>query len=273
MFNLVFRRALFLFPAILICFLLSLNGCRRQESIIVHPNTMKKMNSQQWNHIAGEKIFFGHQSVGYNIVDGIEELNREFFGDSLIIRESGNIIALDSPVFAHARIGENLNPKGKIDDFVRLMRSGMADSLNIACMKLCYVDITRNTDINDLFTYYTSAFEQLQKEFPRTRFIHFTVPLNTRTSGIKGLIKWLIGYDHNINRSRYNAMMRKAYDQALLFDLEAIESTYPDGKREIGPRHSFALVPEYSSDEGHLNEAGRKRVAEQLLLFMAHIDK
>ena len=39
----------------------------------------------------------------------------------------------------------------------------------------------------------------------------------------------------------------------------------------VGDKSAFALVPEYASDGAHLNPAGRRRVAEQLLVFLADV--
>ena len=34
----------------------------------------------------------------------------------------------------------------------------------------------------------------------------------------------------------------------------------------------YSMAPEYTTDGGHLNETGRKRVAEQLLIFLANLN-
>lgn len=248
-------------------------GCRNNEASLINQNNLKKMDVQECELIAGEKIFFGHRSVGKNIIDGIEDITREICLGAINIKETRNIDTIHSPVFAHAGIGENRYPKVKIDDFIELVQSGLSDTLDIAILKFCYIDIDRNTDIQDLFSYYKSALDQIQKEFPRTKFVHMTVPLTTKPTGIKGLIKQLIGYDPNIKRTRYNRLLRKTYDSHNLFDIAFIESTHPDGKRETSSGSVEALVPEYTSDGGHLNQTGRRIVAEQFLLFLAHLDK
>ena len=69
--------------------------------------------------------------------------------------------------------------------------------------------------------------------------------------------------------------MRNAYrGREPVFDLATIESTRPDGRREAiraGSRSGYALVPAYTSDNSHLNEQGRRRVAEELLVFLARL--
>jgi hypothetical protein len=52
-----------------------------------------------------------------------------------------------------------------------------------------------------------------------------------------------------------------------------MESTFPDGTRETfssDEKTYYALVPEYTYDDGHLNETGRKKAAEQLLLLLVN---
>ena len=60
----------------------------------------------------------------------------------------------------------------------------------------------------------------------------------------------------------------------MLFDLALIEATFPDGSGNVHQKdgQSFqALVPEYTYDGGHLNEKGRRIVAEQLIIFLSNL--
>jgi lysophospholipase L1-like esterase len=72
-----------------------------------------------------------------------------------------------------------------------------------------------------------------------------------------------------------NALLIDEYEGNLpVFDLAKFESTLPNGKRQMFSHKSekyFSLVPEYTDDNGHLNEKGRKIVAEQLLIFLANL--
>jgi len=110
--------------------------------------------------------------------------------------------------------------------------------------------------------------------------IHITAPLSTIQKGPKALIKKIIrktpsGYDNNIKRNMFNKMIRKEYsEKSPIFDLAEIESTYKDGTREVfykEKRKYFSLVPAYTDDGDHLNEFGRRIVAEQLLIFLANL--
>jgi hypothetical protein len=124
----------------------------------------------------------------------------------------------------------------------------------------------------------------LKVDYPNTTFVHFTVPLLRKAKpSLKIWIEKILGkkkeyFDnaHNVKRNKFNDLLRKVYDgKEPLFDIAKIESTYMDGKRETfeanGKTH-YSLVPEYTDDGGHLNETGRKKVAEQLLIFLANLN-
>ena len=62
-------------------------------------------------------IFFGHQSVGFNIIDGIKDVMMENQNMKLNIVETSKPEDFSSPLFAHARVGQNLHPNSKTDSF------------------------------------------------------------------------------------------------------------------------------------------------------------
>ena len=81
-------------------------------------------------------------------------------------------------------------------------------------------------------------------------------------------------YDDNIKRSEFNDRLREEYGtKEFLFDLATLESTYPDGSKAIfkdSGKTYYHMVPDYTDDGGHLNERGRKIIAENLLIFLAN---
>ena len=82
-------------------------------------------------------------------------------------------------------------------------------------------------------------------------------------------------YQQNIIKNEYNELLLSEYaEKGFVFDIAKIESTYPDGKRSTFTRNGktyYTLVPEYSRDGAHLNETGRKIVAEQFLILLAKL--
>ena len=252
-----------------------------------HSPSIKDIQDSAWKKLSEKRIYFGHQSVGLNIIDGINDLMKENPRIRLNIVKTSDPSDFNSSLFAHSSVGKNMDPQSKIDAFARLMRKGIGDRTDIAFFKLCFVDITLRSDLEEIFTSYKDCMSRLIVEYPKTTFIYFTVPLTSRPTGtklwIKGtknLIKKIIGKsvvsaDDNIKRNKFNEMLKKEYDgKGRIFDLSKIESTFPDGTRSIftkDGRTYYSLIPEYTNDGGHLNEKGRKIVAEQLLILLVNL--
>lgn len=238
---------------------------------------------EHWAKLAEQKIFFGHQSVGYNIIDGVEDIIKEREHIKLNIVETCSPAEFDRPIFAHSRVGRNTDPTSKIEGFRNIMDSGVADKVDMAFFKFCYVDVMQDSNPQEILDNYSVAIEDLKARYPQTRFLHVTVPVNSTPRGakrnLKECVKSLIGkpgiLDFNKLRRRYNALLKEAWSQTdPVFDLALIESINPAGFRcyaNKGAEKVYLMVPEYTQDGGHLNARGRKRVAEQLLVKLAQI--
>lgn len=225
------------------------------------------------------RVFFGHRSVGRNILEGIEDLS-EATGVSIDIREADDaaVAARSAHTILHAGIGENRRPQTKIDHFARLMRAGLAEQVEVAFMKFCYVDSRGEMSPEEIFESYIGEMEELEAEFPDTVFLYVTMPLRAPRTDIKGRIKMLLGMESrgredNIPRHRFNELLREAKtDTGRLFDLARAEATAPDGRHESfrQDREIYeAMYPGYTSDGGHLNEYGRRVVAAELVEFLS----
>ena len=209
--------------------------------------------------LATKAVYFGHQSVGSNIMTGVQALIAANPGAAPRVVGSSSPSAVAAGVFAHGSNGSNGNPAGKNDAFADTMQRGMGGVVDIAFFKYCYVDVTRSSDAAALFDDYRWHMAALRASYPRVRFVHVTVPLTTGSS-----------LDNEV-RERLNGLMRQTYSGVEpLFDLAVVESTAPDGTTVLvaGVR---ALAPAYSSDGGHLNAAGQEAVARALLLYLASL--
>jgi hypothetical protein len=226
--------------------------------------------------LARRMIYFGHQSVGQNLIDGV----RAVLGGRGALRlvESDDPGALSAAGWVHSRIGQNGDPQGKLRAFQSLMASGFGDRAQVAFFKLCYVDFTPSTDPDALCAQYRTTLAALVGRYPQTIFVHVTAPLTTVQDGWKARVKALLGKplagaEENIRRGRYNDLLRRAYQgKEPLFDLAAAESQAADGTRatfERGGLRYEQLAPSLTDDGGHLNRSGQTRVARKLLLFLA----
>lgn len=265
--------------AMAICTMIAF-GCEKASKTVTPYTDLKQIPSNKWTELADRRIFFGHQSVGYNIFEGIQDIQQDHPEIKLTIKEIDEETLIEKPQWAHAKVGKNRDPVLKIKAFEKRIRSN-PKPLDIAFLKLCYVDIMPDTNVDKLFQTYQDVFDALQHDYPGTRFVHLTTPLFKKQSGPKAWIKKLIGRplygeEDNIKRYEFNQKLQAAYgSKNQLFDLATIESTYPDGTRssfEKDGKTYYSLVPEYTSDGGHLNETGRRVVAERLLLFLANLD-
>jgi hypothetical protein len=227
-------------------------------------------------------IYFGHQSVGRNIMNGLADLKNENQVKDLNIinlNDSSEVENIPEYYFAHSRIGSNEEPVSKCDSFADILFK-YADKLDIALMKFCYVDINENTDVNQMFDYYKSSIDSIQKKCPGLKIVHVTAPLMANSGGWKIKIKRLINYEDytdpaNIKRNEFNELIKKNYKNEPIFDLAAVESTYPDGSRENFTKNGheyYSLIHDYTYDGGHLNETGRKYAAAELIRVLASID-
>lgn len=230
---------------------------------------------------AGVRVFFGHQSVGGNVLGQVPAVYRaNGRAEPAVLHVEAGVLELPAPpavggFWVETLIGRNRDPLGKIADFDSRIRGGIGGQVDVALMKLCYVDFNADTDIETVFTAYRDTMAALERDYPEVTFIYATAPLTTEPTSTEGFVKELLGRTRvsgNVAREHYNALIRAEYGGDRLFDLAAVESTRPDGTREVrgieGEQH-FALYGGYASDPGHLNETGSELAAAELVGVIA----
>lgn len=268
-----------LWPAILTVAAVCVTGCGNSAA---PPRTMQTktapLTRTDLEVLSKKTLFFGHQSVGYNIIEGVEEVLRDHKEAPWQVAEAAGVADVRRPALVHSAVGKNGEPESKIRDFAARFSSGASSGADIAMFKFCYVDVNRGTDAQRLFALYKSSMDELAKAHPQTRFIHVTVPLKATIKGWKAQVKNLIGrpdgfIPDNVRREEFNQLMRAEYGpRNTLFDLAMIEATRPDGAPvydTVDGRAIPSMAREYTYDSGHLNEQGRRRVAERFLSFLA----
>lgn len=222
-----------------------------------------------------QRIFFGHQSVGQDVLEGLSRLSPEL----RVVEVRGGSPAPEGPGLFHVKVGQNEQPLTKMEDFERQLASAVtsAGGVDVALYKLCYVDINATTDVDLLFSAYRRTHERLRRAHPEVQLVHVTVPLTVVQRGLRAWVKERLGRPpygvaENIQRHRYNEQLRKTYGgKEPLFDLAMLESTRADGSVERAAwrgASSPALVPGYASDGAHLNAAGAERVARGLVAVL-----
>lgn len=229
-----------------------------------------------WAALAATRIYFGHQSVGGNVMDGVRAIADARPELGLRVLEAAP--ADSGGAIVHGLVGRNGDPALKTDDFARNVAAGAAGPVRVALHKYCYADIIDTTDVEPVLRHYRETMARLEAEHPDVAFVHVTAPLVRVQSGPRATLKKLLGqapgrYASNFKREEFNEALRREYGASgRLFDLAAVESTRPDGSREtitLGGRTAYALFPGYTDDGSHLNAEGRRRAAEALLALLA----
>ncbi len=260
---------------------LFMGGCSQGDSLLNTARESDDINAEMLERLLNKRIYFGHKSVGYNILQGIQEIkdkDARFQRLAVVEMEPENRAAFDLPGIYHQQNGKNGFPKGKCDAFKHfLMENENGSHLDIAFFKFCYVDFAPDTNVPEIFGYYVETMESIKKSFPNLTLVHFTVPLMAHRWGGRSIIRnFTKGDQANVIRNEFNRMLIDKYgDRETIYDLAALESTYPDGKRESfkeNGREYYSLIRDYTHDGGHLNATGRYYAARQLLAILSDID-
>jgi len=227
-------------------------------------------------HVSQRRIFFAHQSVGENLIEGIRQLSATA-GVPVHMVETPTASGVPPATFGHTFIARNGEPFLKVENFEHALGS-QPSGIDIALVKLCFVDVNADTDAKALFEYYRATITRLQAKNPGTTFVHVTLPLTSEQGGTKEFLKRVLGRGssaQNARREEYNSLLRNTYQgREPIFDLARVESTAPDGTEVTVKWNGVfipAMDPAYTSDGGHLNSAGKLRAARKFISILAAI--
>lgn len=254
-----------------------LAGCGADHTTAAAPAAIP--DAADWRRLSELRIAFGHQSVGYNLLDGIAALATDAAVPLRIVETREPFSA---PAIHHFRIGENGKPAGKLADFDALMKSGLAGSTDIALLKLCFVDFEAEIDSKQLAQQYIDELARLAAVYPRVVFVPVTAPLTTAQTGPKAWLKRLLGrtpagYVNNARRQLFNEALRDHYrsesGQSPLFDLAALESGYQTNSVDYNGVRVEVLDPALTTDGGHLNTQGQHLLGGALVHHLAMLKR
>ena len=226
--------------------------------------------------LARARIYFGHQSVGGNVLDGLEKLAAEN-AVPLRIVEAPEGVEDAQPALVHSRIGTNAQPGTKCEAFGSFLSTNAA-RWDAAVLKFCYADLGDRTDIRpeQLLDLYKKTVASVRAARPGLLLVHATVPLNYglgKGDRVKGFLGLGTSKDaNNVRRNRFNDLLRAEYAGEPLFDVARAESTRADGTRtgfKKDGQFFSAMAPEFTSDGGHLNPRGKAWVAQEFARTLA----
>ena len=261
---------------------LFLVGCGGQkvDTETLRIPSLNDVPDKTWEKLAQKRIFFGHQSVGCNIIEGVNKIMSTHSAVRLKVVETADCKVFDQPIFAHAEVGNNGDPESKIRAFKEYMKSGIGGKVDIAFFKLCFWDIRKDTDIQLVFNKYEETLRELKVQFPSVVFAHMTVPLVSYSDRIVVRIYRSLGRPvnsdmDNIKRNELNKLILKEFSGTEpVIDLAQAESVFPNGERTFFMQNKnryYVLASAYTSDGGHLNEKGQVWVAEHFLITLAKV--
>jgi hypothetical protein len=242
----------------------------RQEETTLDPAAIKA----DLEVVAGARILLGHQSVGRDVLAGVSSLARDN-GVPLRIQPIDGLPPDGEPGLFHTHIGKNGDPDSKCELFEQLLVNPQRPAYDVAMMKLCYVDLGRGLpyEAAGLLDRYSKVVAELKSKRPDVQLVHISMPLRADPPGRKAKVQRMLTLAtsedaDNELRNAYNEGLRKRFANEPIFDLASVESTRPDGTRSSFEKNGqaiFTLAAEYTTDGGHLNPEGQRRVAAEFL--------
>ena len=203
--------------------------------------------------LRAKKVFFGHQSVGQNLVDGARAIGFPFTRV-----EDGAAFA--TVAWGDGKIDKNGDPVRKFASWKALVGDkGIGARVDVAAMKLCWIDFDSGSDVPGLLAKYDAVVVALRAQTPKLQILHITPPLTT-SDPAQNAIRWKFG----------RALIEKYRSDGLVFDLAEVIATTDEGglcEKRGAPR----LCDSWSSDEGHLNDAGSQRAARAFVVAIKRL--
>jgi hypothetical protein len=202
--------------------------------------------------VAQLKIFFSHASVGANILQGLKDLNTasatKYPLAQVAVKGIPPSTTAKGVLYEYPR--GNPNWAEKVTSFKSYIDNGwQSPTVQIVLNKFCYIDQSANLQT------YIDSMVALEAKYPTTVFVYWTMPLMTS------------GDTDAVLRSQFNQGLRNwlsTQNNKVLFDIADIEAWSPDVKMQSFTNKDVIhqkLYTGYSSDGGHLNEAGMNRMA------------
>ena len=249
---------------------LLLSGCRNADkSFDMQTTTMDttRLTRDDWDVVRAHTVYFGHQSIGENVLDGLRAIAAQEGWPELRVVE-GTTAPAGNPVLLHSKVGQNGDPISKITAFRNGLDAGAGARAEVALMKFCFWDVRADTDVTRVFAEYQNAVKSIGERFPALSLVHATVPLVVEDNDWRAQIRRLLGKPlptdlDNSTRESLNVKIRAAYSERV-FDIARAEEDRA-ARRGAVPY----LSADFSSDGAHLNDAGRRHVAAEFVRSVA----
>ncbi len=199
------------------------------------------------------RVLMRHASVGQGIAWGLDCLAGAHPTQSTCSCFPAGRYDRDNWVF-EPRMG---NWREKTDDLAA-QAAARTNDFDVFMSKFCYIDALGESHPD--WEYFCGRMEQLEADYPDKTFVWWTIPL-TR--------------DGQPGTDVFNAQMRVycVDHQKVLFDIADIECHDPNGVKLVHAQGNEVISQGYTKEihAGHLNPAGRVRVASAFWHLMARL--
>ena len=117
-------------------------GCDEANQVKAAKASMAQITPAEWQALSNRRVLFGHQSVGQNILEGIESLAAHA-GVKLSVTKLQEPGSANGGGIIHFFVGQNEDPASKLKDFAKTLEEDKAKAADIALVKFCYIDFKR----------------------------------------------------------------------------------------------------------------------------------
>ncbi len=229
-------------------------------------------NATAQDAIRSTRVFFGHQSVGADTIEGMAALG---FGDPWVYWAFPDDAGYNGGAyFGQEMIGENRHPAGKVEAFRAFMiDDAYGARVDLAGFKLCFQDFEddaggdaagSSAELAALELTYAAAIDQVRAQFPGVRLFHVTPPLVAAA-------EW--SADQNAARVALGDWLKHTYGPTdVIFDLQDVESIDPSTQQRCTAMGAWALCDANAADDhAHLSTGGKERMAKAMMTMVHRV--
>lgn len=217
-----------------------------------------------YNAALSKRTVFGHQSVGWQVLQGVgmwaDEFNQP---DPTFPDYEGGGLPGSGGFLGHFYAGTNGNAFTKTAEFLSHLQNGLASQVDIVVLKFCYADLRSGSGYTpaQMFTEYKSWVDTVESTYPALTVIYATqaIVMGENSDGANNGLRQTF---NNLVRAEYGASGR-------LWDVADIQSTDPDGNKVLYGGVESLYSGYASPDQRHIYGLGRTTVSAPLLQIIA----
>lgn len=225
-----------------------------------------EMDLATYNAALSKRTVFGHQSVGWQVLQGVEMWADELGApDPTFPDYEGGGLPGSGGFLGHFYCGTNGNSFTKTAEFLSHLLNGLASQVDIVVLKFCYADLRSGSGYTpqQMFDDYKAWVDAVESQFPQLTVIYATtaIVMGENSDGA-----------NNGLRQTYNNLVRAEYGASgRLWDVADIESTDPNGNKILYGGVESLYSGYASPDQRHIYGLGRTTVSAPLLQLIAQL--